>query len=240
MFSSSSPPVSHTKEEDTPEADLRVAIEAYGRTVAGDARSWRRGRAARRASERAQRAAGLPGGVEPVLRASACAARRVRGRRRPAARSRSPRRRSCARASGASRRSGCTCARRRERLVRMHVTSGTTGEPVAVGFTAARPRGQQRRGRRGVRDRGAAARRRRRALPQLRAVRRRDRRPHGARGSGATVVPVGTGQSRRLLELIPKLGITAIFGTLSFPAYLAARAREAGIEPARARASATS
>jgi hypothetical protein len=25
--------VSHTKVEDTPEADLRVAIEAYGRTV---------------------------------------------------------------------------------------------------------------------------------------------------------------------------------------------------------------
>jgi hypothetical protein len=26
--------VSHTKEEDTPEGDLRVAIDAYGRTVA--------------------------------------------------------------------------------------------------------------------------------------------------------------------------------------------------------------
>jgi hypothetical protein len=49
--------------------------------------------------------------------------------------------------------------------------------------------------------------------------------------SGATVVPVGTGQSRRLLELIPRLGITAIFGTLSYPAYLAARARELGVEP---------
>ena len=49
--------------------------------------------------------------------------------------------------------------------------------------------------------------------------------------SGATVVPVGTGQSRRLLDLIPRLGITALFGTLSFPAYLAGRAREAGIEP---------
>jgi len=35
IFSSSSPPVSHTKEEDTPEADLRVAIEAYGQTVGG-------------------------------------------------------------------------------------------------------------------------------------------------------------------------------------------------------------
>jgi hydantoinase/carbamoylase family amidase len=33
IFSSSSPPVSHTKEEDTPEADLRIAIEAYGGTV---------------------------------------------------------------------------------------------------------------------------------------------------------------------------------------------------------------
>ena len=50
--------------------------------------------------------------------------------------------------------------------------------------------------------------------------------------SGATVVPVGVGQSRRLLDLIPRLGITAIFGTLSFPAYLAARAREAGLDPA--------
>jgi hydantoinase/carbamoylase family amidase len=35
LFSSSSPPVSHTPEEDTPEADLRVAIQAYGRTVSG-------------------------------------------------------------------------------------------------------------------------------------------------------------------------------------------------------------
>src|SRR5688500_8209080 len=50
--------------------------------------------------------------------------------------------------------------------------------------------------------------------------------------SGATVVPIGTGQSRRLLDLIPRVGITAIFGTLSFPAYLAARAREAGLDPA--------
>jgi phenylacetate-CoA ligase len=49
--------------------------------------------------------------------------------------------------------------------------------------------------------------------------------------SGATVVPVGVGQSRRLLDLIPVLGIDAIFGTLSFPAHLAARAREAGIDP---------
>ena len=45
-------------------------------------------------------------------------------------------------------------------------------------------------------------------------------------------MPVGVGQSQRLLDLIPRLGITAIFGTLSFPAYLAGRAREAGLDPA--------
>ena len=50
--------------------------------------------------------------------------------------------------------------------------------------------------------------------------------------SGATVVPVGVGQSQRLLDLIPRLGLTAIYGTLSFPAHLAGRAREAGIDPA--------
>ncbi len=41
--------------------------------------------------------------------------------------------------------------------------------------------------------------------------------------SGATVLPVGVGQSERLLKLIPQLGITALFGTLSFPAYLASK-----------------
>jgi acetylornithine deacetylase/succinyl-diaminopimelate desuccinylase-like protein len=34
VFASSSPPVSHTKEEDTPEADLRIAIDAFSATVA--------------------------------------------------------------------------------------------------------------------------------------------------------------------------------------------------------------
>src|SRR4051812_5790523 len=49
--------------------------------------------------------------------------------------------------------------------------------------------------------------------------------------SGATVVPVGVGQSARLLGPIGRLGITALFGTLSYPAHLAARAREATIDP---------
>jgi phenylacetate-CoA ligase len=119
----------------------------------------------------------------------------------------------------------------RERLVRMHVTSGTTGEPVAVGFTQADHEANSAVG-------GEAFR--------IAGVRPDDVIAHclnyalyaggiadhmALEASGATVVPVGTGQSRRLLELIPRLGITAIFGTLSFPAYLAARAREIGVDP---------
>jgi phenylacetate-CoA ligase len=119
----------------------------------------------------------------------------------------------------------------RERLVRMHVTSGTTGEPVAVGFTRADHEANSAVG-------GEAFR--------IAGLRPDDVVAHclnyalyaggiadhmALEASGATVVPVGTGQSRRLLELIPRLGITAIFGTLSFPAYLAARARELGVDP---------
>jgi phenylacetate-CoA ligase len=119
----------------------------------------------------------------------------------------------------------------RERLVRMHVTSGTTGEPVAVGFTQRDHEANSAVG-------GEAFR--------IAGVRSDDTIAHclnyalyaggiadhmALEASGATVVPVGTGQSRRLLELIPQLGISAIFGTLSFPAYLADRAREAGVDP---------
>jgi phenylacetate-CoA ligase len=119
----------------------------------------------------------------------------------------------------------------RERLVRMHVTSGTTGEPVAVGFTRRDHEANSAVGGEAFRIAGL--------LPAdtvahclnyaLYAGGIAD---HMAiEASGATVVPVGIGQSRRLLDLIPRLGITALFGTLSFPAYLAGRAREAGIEP---------
>jgi phenylacetate-CoA ligase len=120
----------------------------------------------------------------------------------------------------------------RDRLVRIHVTSGTTGEPVAVGFTERDHQANSAVG-------GEAFR--------IAGVRPDDVVAHclnyalyaggiadhmALEASGATVVPVGTGQSRRLLELIPRLGVTGIFGTLSFPAYLAGRAREAGVDPA--------
>jgi phenylacetate-CoA ligase len=119
-----------------------------------------------------------------------------------------------------------------ELLVRMHVTSGTTGEPVAVGFTREDHEANSAVG-------GEAFR--------IAGMRPDDVVAHclnyalyaggiadhmALEASGATVVPVGIGQSRRLLDLIPRLGITAIFGTLSFPAHLAARARETGLDPA--------
>jgi phenylacetate-CoA ligase len=119
----------------------------------------------------------------------------------------------------------------RSALVRLHVTSGTTGEPVAIGLTRADHAANSAVG-------GAAFR--------IAGVRPDHTIAHclnyalyaggiadhmALEDTGATVVPVGVGQSRRLLELIPALGIDAVFGTLSFPAHLAARAREAGIDP---------
>src|SRR4051812_30771878 len=119
----------------------------------------------------------------------------------------------------------------REALVRLHVTSGTTGEPVAIGFTRRDHEANCAVG-------GAAF--------AIAGLRRDDVVAHclnyalyaggiadhmAIEACGATVVPVGVGQSRRLLELIPRLGITALFGTLSFPSHLAARTREAGLDP---------
>jgi phenylacetate-CoA ligase len=122
------------------------------------------------------------------------------------------------------------CAARTE-LVRLHVTSGTTGEPVAIGLT-------QRDHEHNSAVGGEAFR--------IAGVRPDDVIAHclnyalyaggiadhmALEASGATVVPVGVGQSQRLLDLIPRLGITAIFGTLSFPAHLARKAREQDIDP---------
>ena len=119
----------------------------------------------------------------------------------------------------------------REALVRLHVTSGTTGEPVAIGFTRRDHEANCAVG-------GAAFR--------IAGLREDDVVAHclnyalyaggiadhmALEACGATVVPVGVGQSRRLLDLIPRLGISALFGTLSFPAHLAGRARDAGLDP---------
>ena len=231
IFSSSSPPVSHTKEEDTPEADLRVAIEAYGRTVDATLGPRGRGRA------HAVRVRALQEQLEYLEAASPFYRERLRGVREqvrePADLARLPftTKEELREGQRAQPPFGPQLCAPPERLVRMHVTSGTTGEPVAVGFTRADHEANSAVG-------GEAFR--------IAGVRPDDVIAHclnyalyaggiadhmALEASGATVVPVGTGQSRRLLDLIPRLGITALFGTLSFPAYLAGRAREAGIEP---------
>src|SRR3954453_20863316 len=96
-------------------------------------------------------------------------------------------------------------------LTRLHVTSGTTGEPVAIGLTRADHDANSAIG-------GAAFR--------IAGVRPTDTIAHclnyalyaggiadhmALEASGATVVPVGVGQSQRLLDLIPRLGLTAIY-----------------------------
>jgi phenylacetate-CoA ligase len=119
----------------------------------------------------------------------------------------------------------------RERLVRMHVTSGTTGHPVAIGLSRADHAANSTIGGEAFRIAGA------RADDTVAhclnyALYAGGVADHMAlEASGATVVPVGVGQSRRLIDLIPALGITSIFGTLSFPAYLARRAAEASVDP---------
>jgi phenylacetate-CoA ligase len=123
----------------------------------------------------------------------------------------------------------------RDSLVRLHVTSGTTGEPVAIGLTRNDHLANSQLGGEAFRIAGVRA---DHVVAHCLnyALYAGGMADHMAlEASGATVVPVGVGQSRRLLELIPRLGIDALFGTLSFPAHLAGRAREAGLEPAALR-----
>lgn len=112
----------------------------------------------------------------------------------------------------------------KEDLVRMHVTSGTTGEPVAIGFTRADHEANSAVG--GAAFATAGVRADHTVAHCLNyALYAGGIADHMAlEATGATVVPVGVGQSQRLLDLIPRLGIDAIFGTLSFPAHLARRA----------------
>ena len=120
----------------------------------------------------------------------------------------------------------------REALVRLHVTCGTTGEPVAIGLTARRPRRQLRDRRRGVPHRRRAAGRHDRPLPELRPLRRRHRRPHGARG-----LRRDRRAGRRRAVAAPARAHPGArdharsSGRCRFPAHLAARAREAGLDP---------
>ena len=106
-------------------------------------------------------------------------------------------------------------------LVRMHVTSGTTGDPVAIGLTRRDHEANSAIGGEAFRTAGVTERHTIAHCLNY-ALYAGGIADHMAlEATGATVVPVGVGQSQRLLDLIPKLGIDAIFGTLSYPAHLA-------------------
>jgi phenylacetate-CoA ligase len=118
-----------------------------------------------------------------------------------------------------------------ERIARLHVTSGTTGTPLLIGFTA---NDLERSTRVGARAFAAAG-----------------IRPHhvvlhclnyafyaggiadhlSVEGTGAAVVPVGIGQSDRLLDLFPVLKPTAMFAITSYTRHLAERAVAHGTDP---------
>lgn len=119
-----------------------------------------------------------------------------------------------------------------EEIVRMHVTSGTTGTPLLIGFT------------RGDLERSS--------LAGARAFRSAGVTPHDTilhcvnyafyaggiadhmslEATGATVVPVGLGQSDRALDLFPSLRPTGMFSITSYANHLAERARAKGLDPA--------
>ena len=118
-------------------------------------------------------------------------------------------------------------------IVRVHLSSGTTGKPLVFGYTEKDLRTSAQIGARsfwaagtrpddvvlhclgygfytgGVSDHTAME------------------------ATGATVIPVGLGQSARVLELWRELRPSAIFSTLTYPAYLAEAAAERGIDPRR-------
>jgi phenylacetate-CoA ligase len=116
-------------------------------------------------------------------------------------------------------------------VVRIHLTSGTTGKPLALAYT---PEDLRTSARIGARAFWAAG-----ARPD-------DVLLHclsysfytgglvdheSLEETGATMVPVGLGQSARLLELWGDLRPTALFSTLTYPLYLAEAAQESGLDP---------
>ena len=116
-------------------------------------------------------------------------------------------------------------------IARVHLSSGTTGTPVLVAYTEKDLETSSKVGARAFWAAGA---------------RPDDLVAHclsysfytggmsdhtAIEATGATVVPVGVGQSARLLELWSSLRPTALFSTITYPLYLAETAHERGVEP---------
>jgi phenylacetate-CoA ligase len=116
-------------------------------------------------------------------------------------------------------------------IARVHLSSGTTGTPVLMAYTE---RDLETSSQVGARAFWAAGARPDDLVAHCLSYSfyTGGMSDHAAmEATGATVVPVGLGQSARLLELWPALHPTALFSTLTYPLYLAETAREHGVEP---------
>jgi phenylacetate-CoA ligase len=116
-------------------------------------------------------------------------------------------------------------------IVRMHLSSGTTGKPLVMSYTE--------------RDIATSAEVGARAFWAA-GVRPDDTVLHclsysfytggisdhaALEATGAAMIPVGLGQSARVLELWRDLRPTALFSTITYPVHLAETAAESGLDP---------
>ena len=116
-------------------------------------------------------------------------------------------------------------------VVRLHLTSGTTGKPLVLAYTGEDLETSARIGARAFWAAGA------RPDDVLLHCLNYSFYTGGLvdhdslEETGAAMVPVGLGQSRRVLELWDDLRPTALFSTLTYPLYLAEAAQESGRDP---------
>ena len=116
-------------------------------------------------------------------------------------------------------------------VVRVHFTSGTTGKPLVLAYTTEDLETSARIGARAFWTAGA------RPDDVLLHCLNYSFYTGGLvdhdslEQTGATMVPVGLGQSARVLELWDDLRPTALFSTLTYPLYLAEAVQENGLDP---------